>query len=127
MVRTLDFCRDEDVFPEVDSQGEGPVQRPWRCHTCQNEFDRVALEERLISRIQAVFLEWQIQDLRCKKCGSLQGDIGLLREHCACGGEWEGVSPKQDMKETVEIMGRVANAYEMKMLRGVVDRVQDVR
>ena len=124
MVRTLDLCRDEDVLPERDGQGNGTVVRPWRCQTCQHEYDRIGLEQLLISRIQSMLLEWQTQDLKCKKCGFLQGDVGVLREHCACGGEWESMLARRGMTESLQVMGRVSDAYGMRMLHGVIDSMQ---
>jgi DNA polymerase epsilon subunit 1 len=122
--RDLDLCRDEDVLPVLSGpEGETAADKPWRCPSCNNEYNRIALEERLIARIQALVLKWQVQDLKCTKCQILQGDIGMFGEHCTCGGTWEGTVQRSEIKKTLSVMGRVAQTYELKMLGRVVQGV----
>ena len=125
MIRDLDLCRDEDVLPDTTSAVD-TVSRPWRCQSCHTEYNRIALEQQLIARIQSMCLDWQTQDLKCRKCGYLQDDAGLLREHCACGGQWEGVADKSNLKKSMTVMDRVADSYGIRMLRQVVDLVGPV-
>jgi DNA polymerase epsilon subunit 1 len=127
MTRDLDLCRDEDVLPSMPGpEGEKAADKPWRCPSCSSEYNRIALEEQLIARIQALILKWQIQDLRCRKCGILQGDVGMFGEHCTCCGVWEGTVQRSEIKKTLGVMERVAHAYELKMLDRVVQGVSGV-
>ena len=89
--------------------------------SCQSEYSRVNLEQALIARLEAVLVNWQTQDLRCKKCGALQSDDCLFSEHCTCGGQWYGTVDKSEIKSKLKIMERVSSAYGLKMLSGVVD------
>jgi DNA polymerase epsilon subunit 1 len=124
MTRDLDLCRDADALPSMPGpEGEKAVDKPWRCPSCNSEYNRIALEEQLIARIQALILKWQIQDLRCRKCGILQGEVGMFGEHCTCGGVWEGTVQRSEIKKTLSVMERVAHAYELKMLDRVVQGV----
>ena len=124
MTRDLDLCRDEDILPSMPGpNGEVPADKPWRCPSCNSEYNRIALEEKLISRLEAQILMWQIQDLKCKKCGRIQGDIGMFGEHCTCGGSWEGTVQRNTIKKSLGVMERVAHAYELKMLDWVVKGV----
>ena len=118
-VREIDLCRDEDVMPIA---GED-VDRPWKCQSCDAEFNRLQLEEKLIGRVQAMILDWQTQDLCCKKCGMAQGDTGVLREHCTCGGEWKGTANKASVQEKLGVMERVSGVHGLRMLDGVVRTV----
>ena len=121
MARDLDLCRDENVLPTLPaSAGEAPADKPWKCPSCSHEYDRISLEERLIARVQALLLGWQTQDLKCKKCGSWQGDIGVFSEHCPCGGAWEGTGIKGNVIETLGVMKRVAEFDGLRMLSGVI-------
>ncbi|KAL6249519.1 DNA polymerase epsilon catalytic subunit [Rhinocladiella similis] len=120
MTRDLDLCRDEDVLPDE----QDGANRPWTCLACQSEFSKIALEEDLIARIQASLLSWQVQDLKCKKCGVLQGDDAVFSDHCACGGEWVGVMDRKEIRKKVNVMERVSSAYGLRMLASVVEGVK---
>ena len=71
---------------------------------------------------------WQMQDLKCKKCGVLQGEDAVFREHCGCGGVWEGVlvskGGKEGVRERMRVLERVAGMYGLRMLEGVVEGVR---
>ena len=121
VTRDMDLCRDEDILPSMSgADGEAASDKPWRCQSCQSEYNRIGLEEKLIARIQAMQLRWQIQDLKCRKCGTLQGDTGVFGEHCTCGGAWEGTVQKSNIRKDLSVMERVANAFEMEMLGSVL-------
>ena len=122
-IRDLDLCRDEDIIPEIGGDGQ-ILFKAWRCQNCNNEYDQISLEEHLIARVQAKLLDWHTQDLKCKKCGALQGDSGALREHCTCGGHWQGSSSKTRLLDLVAVMQRVSDAYGLKMLRHVIGSAQ---
>ena len=118
-VRDIDLCRDEDVMPVAGEE----VDRPWKCHSCDAEFNRLQLEEKLIGRVQAMVLDWQTQDLCCKKCGMAQGETGVLREHCTCGGEWKGTTDRASVRDRLRVMERVSGVYGLRMLDGVLRTV----
>ena len=125
-IRDVDLCRDEVVQPTmiIDESGKESIQhKPWLCHSCNSQFDKLALEERLIARVQRVVLQWQTQDLRCKKCRVLHGDVGCFMEHCACGGEWEVTMDRKRVTEDLKVVQRVGKFYDLRMLAEVVDTV----
>lgn len=128
MTRDLDLCRDEDILPDPHGPTNGgeddAVNRPWRCTSCQSEYNKIHLEESLIARIQASLLGWQMQDLKCKKCGVLQGDDCVFADHCTCGGEWAGIVDRKEISSSLKVMERVASAYGLRMLQGVVEGVK---
>lgn len=127
MTRDLDLCRDEDILPGTTAgvQEDG-LAKPWRCLSCGGEYNKIVLEEKLISRIQASLMSWQMQDLKCKKCGVLQGDDCVFTDHCSCGGEWGGTTDKGEITNRLRIMERVASAYGLRMLEGVVQGVKSM-
>jgi len=133
MVRSLDLCRDGDVVPETVAHENGEkevLQKPFRCinEGCDASFSRVAIEQELICRVEAMVVRWACQDLGCVKCGMLMGDDMVFAEHCArCGGGWVGVvgeAERRRMRGEVRVLGRVAGMYGMKMLEGVVKGVR---
>lgn len=145
--RTLDLCRDEELLACAavasasgdgegggggDGGGGGTAEWP-PCPSCSAPTDRLRIEERLIARVQALVVRWQTQDVRCSnsvkgkgKCGRVQSDVGVLMEHCVCGGAWVGgigIS-KNGVREEIKVLDGVARGYGLRMLRGVVEGVR---
>ena len=120
MIRDIDLCRDEDALPATNETGE-LVVKPWCCSSCGNEYDRINFEEELISRVEREVLAWQMQDVKCQKCGQLMGEDGVVREHCTCGGSWVGTVERRDVRGRVAVMERVAQGYGLRMLQSVLE------
>ncbi len=123
MVRDLDLCRDEDVLPPipVGRSGSSATEQftpAWRCTTCAHEYDRLALEERLIGRVYRMVVQWQTQDLQCAKCKRIR--INDFMEHCGCSGTWVTTMSLETVMGEMKVMNRVAAFYGLKMLAGVV-------
>lgn len=124
MVRDLDLCRDEDVLPVVspapgNSSSAMVRSTPaWQCTTCAHEYDRLALEERLIGRVQRMLVQWQTQDLRCAKCKRIR--INDFMEHCGCSGTWVATVSLEAVTAELRVLDRVAEFYGLKMLARVV-------
>lgn len=121
MARDLNFCRDDDLIPIPGENGGETVARPWKCNFCDGEYDRLGLEERLISEVEAVVVEWNTQDLKCGKCGTLR--VNDFMEHCACSGVWSEVVKRADVVRKLKVFDRVAKSYELRMLGVVVEGV----
>lgn len=127
MFRDLDLCRDEDVLPVAsrgpDSSNNAIVRSApaWQCNTCGHEYDRLALEERLISRVQRMLVQWQTQDLRCAKCHKIR--INDFMEHCGCSGAWVATVSLEAVMAELRVLDRVADFYGLKMLARVVTDV----
>ncbi|KAL8831351.1 MAG: hypothetical protein Q9191_000907 [Dirinaria sp. TL-2023a] len=126
MARDLDLCRDEDVLPPPQFLNHAPAppestQRAWACLTCSREYNRLAIEEMLIARVQKMLAKWQMQDLKCAKCGRLR--VNDFMDHCACGGDWTGTVERHAVLKDLLILDRVAGGYGLRMLQGVVSDV----
>ena len=121
--RTLDLCRDEDVLPLPPSAegGGGGETRPWLCGTCKHPFDRLGVEESLIGRVERMVVQWQIQDLKCRKCKVLR--VNDFLEHCPCGGEWVETVDREKMVGEMRVLEGVAKGCGLKMLEEVVGGV----
>ena len=118
--RDLDLCRTGDILPPNSiSESDGVIQaRPWRCTDCGHEYDRLALEERLIAQVQLLLSQWQMQDLACSKCKRLR--LNDFMEHCGCGGEWKETMRRDEVQRKIKMMERVVEGYGLKMLGEVV-------
>ncbi|KAI9889150.1 MAG: DNA polymerase epsilon catalytic subunit [Vezdaea aestivalis] len=126
--RDVDLCRDaaflptlvaEDTTLETARLGEVTVvQRNWLCESCGNSLDKRLVEERLVREVEIMKVKWATQDLKCKRCKGLSGEG--FGEHCVCGGEWGGTVDGKTFKDRLEVLGRVAEAYEFRVLGLVV-------
>lgn len=123
MTRDLDLCRDEDLMPDMTHGPEGAQKnrKAWICSTCDHEYSLVALEETLVARVEKIVVEWQTQDLRCRKCKRIRAMD--LMEHCGCGGEWDGTVDKARVEKELRVLERVSETYGLRMLATVVGEV----
>ena len=112
MTRDFDFCRDEDLFAEGQH---------WRCGFCETPFDKVDIEERLLSVVGSWTVQWATQDLKCERCGALR--LNDFMEHCTCSGGWKEVVSKDDIGRKLAVIRRVAKFYGLRMLSDVVDEL----
>lgn len=123
VARELDLCRDEDILPEQSSERTENISakknaKAWVCTTCGHEYDRLAIEERLIGRLQKMLVRWHTQDLECGKCKKIR--INDFMDHCACSGVWVATEPRDSTVNQLMVMERVAAFYDLTMLGGVV-------
>lgn len=123
MARDLDLCRDEDLLPkEAGASGEGGgANARWQCGYCEGEYDRNAIEERLVADVEAVVVEWTTQDLKCLKCGALR--VNEFMEHCTCSGNWGESVKREGVMRRLKVYRNVARFYGLKMLGDVVEGV----
>jgi DNA polymerase epsilon subunit 1 len=121
LIRDLDLCRDEDVLPDLDSNGATGAVKSWRCPFCHTEYDKLAQEETLIGQVQGMIVAWQTQDLKCSKCGGLK--VSEFMEHCSCSGNWIETMNRADVEKRLRVMASVARFHDLKLLETVVDGV----
>ena len=116
MTRDFDLCRDEDLFGDP-SQGQS--SQVWKCTFCESEFNKVAMEERLLAVVESWTVQWATQDLKCEKCGALR--VNDFMEHCTCSGAWKESVSRQDIAKKAAVMKKVAGFYGLRMLGSVVE------
>ncbi len=125
MARDVDLCRDEDVLPppppSADAGAAAAIQATWKCSTCDREYGRLAIEEKLIARVQKVLVKWQTQDLECGKCRKIR--VNDFMEHCGCSGEWVASVDRGKVVGKMRVLERVAGSYGLRMLGQVVGQV----
>lgn len=125
----LDFCRDETLMPsssvsaaaELGEQEQRVHVPAWKCKHCAREFDRLAIEERMISEVMSFVTIYQTQDLRCGKCKQIKEDN--LSDHCVCSGEWELTTSAQEIRSKLEVYRRVAEFYGLRMLDSLMHAI----
>jgi DNA polymerase epsilon subunit 1 len=118
--RDLDLCRDASLLPQImpTNSETAPPPPKWKCDNCDSTYDKLRIEEKLVSEVQKVVLEWCTQDLKCSKCKRLRSNEFM--EHCACAGEWVGTKERADVKKKLNTYNNVAGFYGLRMLEAVV-------
>jgi DNA polymerase epsilon subunit 1 len=123
MARDLDFCRDEDLIPDIGPDGKVAGEtRAWTCSFCDAEYPRLDLEERLIANVEGIVTEWCTQDLRCMKCKGVR--VNDFMEHCSCGSTWGETVKRAEIERRLGVYGNVATVYGLRMLSDVVGGVK---
>ncbi|OCK81484.1 DNA polymeras-like protein epsilon [Lepidopterella palustris CBS 459.81] len=122
-VRDLDLCRASELLPRpasaaADPAATAPALPKWKCENCNSPYDKLRIEEDLVSEVQKMVLEWCTQDLKCGKCARLR--TNEFMEHCVCAGEWVGTKRSEDIRDRLKVYGNVAEFYRLGMLEGVV-------
>jgi DNA polymerase epsilon subunit 1 len=117
--RDLDLCRDSSLLPisSTSDSATAPPPPKWKCDNCEATYDKLRIEEQLVSEVQKVVLEWCTQDLKCGKCKRLRNN-GFM-EHCTCAGEWVGTKDRGELKKRLQVYENVAGFYDLKMLEAV--------
>jgi DNA polymerase epsilon subunit 1 len=112
--RDIDLCRDTDIVAVDGSLAP-------KCGNCAADFDRLAIEEKLLADVQRLVVQWMTQDLKCKKCKRVR--TNEFMDHCGCAGEWVGTVKREDVVKVLKVYDQVARFYELRMLEGVVGSV----
>jgi DNA polymerase epsilon subunit 1 len=123
MARDIDLCRDEDLIPDMDKDGnpQDASSRPWKCTFCDAEYNRLGIEERMIANVEAMIVEWAGQDLKCGKCKSVR--VNDFMEHCSCSGVWQGDLKRDEVERVLGVYRSVGRFYGLRMLGNVIDDV----
>ncbi|KAH0180612.1 DUF1744-domain-containing protein, partial [Aureobasidium melanogenum] len=118
--RDIDLCRDGDIIPSDDIAAANRILTV-RCHNCDALFDRLSIEERLLSEVQKLVLQWTTQDLKCSRCGRIRQNEFM--DHCSCAGEWVVTCKREEVVKQLKVYGHVGSFYGMRMLEDVVGGV----
>jgi len=125
----IDLCRDESFLPpqtQGANGGEGVATSlsNWSCPECHAVFDRFAIEERLIARVQEMLVRWATQDIRCKKCRGVRTEANEFMDNCGCSGAWAETVDKKGLRKDLGVLEKVAATYGLILLVDVVKDVQ---
>ena len=113
-MRDLDFCRDDQLVSALQiNKEDGRRTLNWACATCHNEYNRLAIEESLISDLQTKISAYMLQDLHCQKCKTIKG--AQLEQKCHCSGSWVSSITRQQMQHEIKVFTDVAQFYSLNM------------
>ncbi|OWZ18951.1 DNA polymerase epsilon catalytic subunit [Phytophthora megakarya] len=131
LCRSVDLCRDPQLFKsralhsEEDDEGDedAEARSAWHCPRCFALYDKTAFEMRLVEKVQAQSVAYQLQDLYCRKC-HLPAEH-KMREYCPCSGTYAlmpGV--RESLVETLRLLKRIAQQHNFEWLLETVQRLE---
>lgn len=116
--RDLDLCRDPAFMP--DPSNPGPT--PWKCASCEAEYDKRMIEGALVDIVRRKTTGWQLQDLVCRKCRTVKADS--LSTVCEkCGGELSCTQSRDDLVRKIRVLANIATLKNFAFLDMVASSV----
>lgn len=110
----LDLCRDPELLV-VNKD------RPWKCQTCDEVYDKSCIEHRLVEYVNMYELQYQLQDLVCRECKLPQ--VTRMNPYCQCSGTLKLSVSKDDMETQFRILYNVALRHGFPWLEETIQRI----
>lgn len=104
--RDIDLCKD-------------PETTIWGCTKCRRNYNKIALEEELVTQFNRMFTKFLNQDLKCDKCSQIRSNN--MSEYCKCSGKWKETYTYQEFDKKVNTFEIVGKSYNLQLLSGVVE------
>ncbi|CAM9095659.1 unnamed protein product, partial [Laminaria digitata] len=114
LCRDLDLCRDSRLMDEDEDER-------WQCIQCNHPYDRSSVELSLIEAVQRRSVRYQLQDMRCKKCGSVATRAMSLT--CPCSGPLVAEESSQDFHKTMHLLRQLALFHNFEWLQETVEHI----
>ncbi|KAI5962583.1 POL2 [Candida pseudojiufengensis] len=106
--RDIDICKDQE-------------RNVWNCSSCHKPYNKISLEEEIISQLTKLFAEFFNQDLKCDKCGSIrQCNLDLF---CKCSGNWVETFDNETIDKRIQVFNSVSDFYNLQLLKGLLEEV----
>lgn len=106
-IRDIDFCRDDE-------------RDIWTCTNCLKNYNKIAIEEELITHYNRLLVLFYTQDFQCEKCHQVRGEN--LSEYCKCSGHWTETIKHESVQQRVAIYSNIARHFGLQLLRGAIDQ-----
>ncbi|KAG9322756.1 hypothetical protein KVV02_007016 [Mortierella alpina] len=114
----LDFCRDPHLLPKIKKDTGEVVLGAWKCQECKEMYDREAIEESMVTIVERMINQYQMQDLKCLKCRRVKADH--LGEWCECSGRFVTVLGRNEYLRKMRVFENIAEFYGLALLKEVV-------
>lgn len=108
-------CVDVDV---CHPQPADSTKFAFQCPRCATELDRVFLEEKLVQMLVTAVTSYQLQDLKCMKCGKIRASN--MAQYCACSGRFQNTISVLNMREQLDVYRQVGKFYELRLLNDLI-------
>eukprot|EP00497_Spongosphaera_streptacantha_P002185 TRINITY_DN2795_c0_g1_i1.p1 TRINITY_DN2795_c0_g1~~TRINITY_DN2795_c0_g1_i1.p1 ORF type:complete len:234 (-),score=31.68 TRINITY_DN2795_c0_g1_i1:100-801(-) len=98
----LDVCRSSEWPPVC------PVQE------CGEPYDTGTIENRLVEVVTRRHMAYQVQDLKCTRCGLVKAC--LMSEYCECSGSWKNTIEPDDFCKEIRTFVNIAKYHQFEFL-----------
>lgn len=106
-VSNLDLLRDIQLIDD------------WKCKHCRHDYDKIAVEKRLIDILKRKSLAYQLQDFICEKCNLVKEDN--LSLYCKnCSGKFVSTMSEDDIQSFISRFGKIADLHHFSWLNDIV-------
>eukprot|EP00752_Nemacystus_decipiens_P002463 g2319.t1 len=114
LCRDLDLCRDSRLMDEDEEER-------WQCIQCNHPYERSSIELSLVEAVQRRSVRYQLQDMRCSKCGSVATRaMGLT---CPCSGPLVAEESQKDFHKTMHLLRQLALFHNFGWLLETVEHI----
>lgn len=98
-----------------------PVSKPgsWVCLHCKKNYDKDAVQARLVDLLETVVQAWQSQEVSCKRCKRLR--TALLQKNCECFGIYQLRFRGEDSKLVLRILRSMVAPHDLLWLGEMLD------
>jgi DNA polymerase epsilon subunit 1 len=113
----LDLTRQREEL-NLERNSDDPIKF-LMCTTCNTEYDRDDIEQRLVENVHTLVCKWQLQDLRCKRCRLVKAED--MREQCAaCKGAIQPTLDHMATTRQIGVLKNLATFFEMDNLEEAI-------
>ena len=114
----LDLARDPSLVTEDE-------ENAWRCPSCDNKYDKHAIEYALVELVHQRAVAYQTQDLRCPKSKKVQ--LVTTSNYCEeTSKPWQCDYPENSLREHFSTFHRISVYHSMEYLQETVERLLQV-
>jgi len=106
--RDLDICRDPNLTPDE-----------WRCASCEHLYNKDRIEIQLVDIANRRMSSYNMQDLKCRKCGMVKDDN--MMDFCKCGGVYLCTVPVNDIGLSLQTFLRIGRYFHFMYLTQSVE------
>ncbi|CAM9207253.1 unnamed protein product, partial [Ectocarpus sp. 4 AP-2014] len=114
LCRDLDLCRDARLMDEDEEER-------WQCIQCNHPYERSSIELSLVEAVQRRSVRYQLQDMKCAKCGAVATRSMSLT--CPCSGPLVAEESQQDFHKTMKLLRQLAIFHNFGWLLETVQNI----
>lgn len=93
----------------------------WTCAQCNQAYNTVDIEMRLLEVVERKMMSYTLQDLRCGRCKQIKREN--LAEFCQCAGNFENLISAGELRRLLTGFQTVAEDCRMPLLKETVEHL----
>ncbi|KAJ3423383.1 DNA polymerase epsilon catalytic subunit a [Anaeramoeba flamelloides] len=116
---TCNFCnssKDLDISRDINI-----LSGNWMCTSCSQPYNLIKIESKLIQKVNKQLLSYQLQDLKCEKCGLLRR--GLLEHSCQDSGKYINKINKDNFIKELNVLLKISQKHNFERLEELISSI----